>query len=224
MAGRGYDQYRPAYLLGHKAALAPEYGAQSFEQVEELLQACWEQLHGTSLLGWHEVRDAARASWLQARSPLLPASQQDRLLSLSATAVLNAVLVVGRHAHKRLGQCITPMPQGLMGQVLARHFNASQTLVDDLERAIVLHGGVALPMRSSRGLLRQSFWEVWRGKGGGTHYLLDQAEACQYKWLKAYEAAEKEKMPRQLREILQRQALMLRGHMEAIHWLRGYIP
>jgi len=116
------------------------------------------------------------------------------------------------------------MPQGLIGQVLARHFNASQVLVDDLERAIDANGGVVLPVRDSRAALRRNaFWDGLLGREEGADYVLDQAESCQQQWLSAYEAAEQSRLPAPLSEVLHRQSLMLRGQIEAIHWLRRYM-
>lgn len=221
--GRGYDQYRPAYCLGWRLAQSPEHAQHAFEDAEAMMQARWAVDSGSSLLDWNQVRDAVEASWHQARQPA-PAPSIANSLSLNTTALLNAVLALGRQAHANLGQCMSPMPQGLTGQVLARHFNASQMLVDDLERAITSSGGVALPARTSQAaVLRNSFWDGLLGREQGTDYVLRQAEDCQKQWLSAYEAAEKTKLPKPLSETLHRQALMLRGHIEAIHWLRKYM-
>lgn len=223
VSGRGYDQYRPAYCLGWRIARSPEHASQGFEEAEPMLQARWAMDSGSSLLQWSQVRDAVEASWHQARQPE-PAQPVSHALGLNATAMLNAVLALGRQAHSSLGQCMSPMPQGLIGQVVARHFNASQLLVDDLERAIASSGGVMLPARTSQAaLLRSSFWDGLLGREQGAEYVLRQAEACQQQWLSAYEAAEKTRMPKPLSEIMHRQALMLRGHIEAIHWLRRYM-
>ncbi len=221
--GRGYDQYRPAYALAWRMARSAEHARQSFDEAEPMLQARWAMDSGGSLLHWSQVREAAQASWRQARRNE-PAPPVSSALSLNATAVLNAVLALGRQAHSSLGQCMSPMPQGLIGQVLARHFNASQLLVDDLERAITSSGGVTLPARASQAALRRhSFWGGWLGRQQGADQVLRQAEACQQQWLSAYEAAEKARLPKPLSETLHRQALMLRGHIEAIHWLRKYM-
>jgi hypothetical protein len=223
VAGRGYDQYRPAYALGWTAALEPEHAQQDFAAVEAHLEERWERVHGSSLLHWSQVRDAAEDSWRQARHKA-PAQSVATPLGLQSTALLNAVLALGRQAHARLGECMNPMPQGLIGQVLARHFNASQILVEDLERAIDSSGGVVLPVRDGRAALRRnSFWDGLLGREEGPDYVLDQAESCQQQWLSAYEAAEQSRLPKPLSEILQRQSLMLRGHIEAIHWLRRYM-
>lgn len=223
VAGRGYDQYRPAYALGWKASLEPEHAQQDFDDVEFELEERWEQVRGSSLLHWSQVRDAVEASWLQARKRT-PAQPVATTLELQSTALLNAVLALGRQAHARLGECMDPMPQGLIGQVLARHFNASQILVEDLERAIGYSGGVVLPARDSRAALRRNaFWDGLLGREEGADYVLDQAESCQQQWLSAYEAAEQSRLPGPLREVLHRQSLMLRGQIEAIHWLRRYM-
>nr|KAJ8744304.1 hypothetical protein H9T68_12495 [Delftia sp. PS-11] len=223
VSGRGYDQYRPAYALGWAMALSPACAQQSFEAAEPLLQQQWERERGASLLCWSQVRDAAAASWQQARHPR-PAQPVAQELDLGAAALLNAVLALGRQAHARLGECMRPMPQGLIGQVLARHCNASQMLIHDLERAIASSGGVALPARTSQAaLLRSTLWSGLMGRETGAESMLRRAEACQQQWLSACEAAENASLPKPLGEVLRRHALTLRGHIEAIHWLRRYM-
>lgn len=209
--------------LWQEAALSKQYAQQDFAAVEARLEECWERVRGSSLLHWTQVRDAVQAAWLQARQQI-PVQPLPTSLGLQTTALLNAVLALGRQAHARLGECMEPMPQGLIGQVLARHFNASQILVEDLERAIGSSGGAVLPASESRAALkRNAFWDGLLGRREGADYVLDQAEICQQQWLSAYEEAEKSRLPRALSETLHRQSLMLRGHIEAIHWLRRYM-
>src|SRR5256885_10731791 len=63
----------------------------------------------------------------------------------------------------------------LFRSVLARHFNASQILVEDLERAIGSSGGVVLPVRDSRAALRRNaFWDGLLGREEGADYVLDR--------------------------------------------------
>lgn len=224
VSGRGYDQYRPAYVLGRQAALDAAHAHQDFSLVEPLLESQWSQQRERSLLHWSEVREAAQAAWLQARKPL-QAHWSSNALGLPATAVLNAIVTLGRNAQARLAQCTEPMPQGLIGQVLARHLTGCQVLVGDLERAIVDHGGVVLRAREGSSLLQASpsFWGALPSQGAQGAHLLDKAQSCQQKWLNAYDMVQSHPMPEPLQQLLQRQALTLRRHIEAIHWLRNYM-
>ena len=71
-----YLDYRPAYQLGHLAALNPEYASRTFEDVEPDLRRGWtadaSERHG----GWDEAREHARSAYERARHRL--SGQQDR--------------------------------------------------------------------------------------------------------------------------------------------------
>lgn len=66
VAGRSYDEYRPAYELGWRAATQP---ATDFEVAEEQWARDWSTARGTSTLEWDQARPAARAAWERAVGP-----------------------------------------------------------------------------------------------------------------------------------------------------------
>lgn len=59
-AGRGYDDYAPAYRTGYEGR--SRYSGRKFEDVESDLQSDYSRA-GKTTLGWNEGRDAARAAW-----------------------------------------------------------------------------------------------------------------------------------------------------------------
>lgn len=63
VAGRSYDEYRPAYELGWRAAERPGADFDTFESewVRE-----WTTARGTSQLEWDQARPAVRAAWERA--------------------------------------------------------------------------------------------------------------------------------------------------------------
>ncbi len=58
-----YERVRPAFHLGHLAALNPDYRGQSFESIEPDLRRGWTAEVGESHGAWAEVRDHARAAY-----------------------------------------------------------------------------------------------------------------------------------------------------------------
>ncbi|HEU4628299.1 MAG TPA: hypothetical protein VFS08_01090 [Gemmatimonadaceae bacterium] len=62
-ADRGYEHYRPAYRYGWEARTRHHDSGRSYDEVEPELERDWERHRGTSSLGWHDARHAARDAW-----------------------------------------------------------------------------------------------------------------------------------------------------------------
>ena len=60
-ANRKWDDYAPAYGLGYYAR--DRYRGNSFEDLDDKLEAAWEKAKGKSRLAWNEARDATRDGW-----------------------------------------------------------------------------------------------------------------------------------------------------------------
>lgn len=74
LADRGYEQARPAYELGLRAATDARYADRDFEEVESDLEHGWLNVR-TAFGDWASVREMARAGFEQARAGI----QQGRL-------------------------------------------------------------------------------------------------------------------------------------------------
>ena len=59
-SSRSYDDYAPAYRLGHQRRA--EYGG-SYDESEQQLASEWERAKGASRLTWSEAKQATRAAW-----------------------------------------------------------------------------------------------------------------------------------------------------------------
>jgi hypothetical protein len=59
-AGRGYDDYGPAYRVGYTGPLRREG---HFHEVEDDLRRDWDGVKGRSRLNWTQARLAVLAAW-----------------------------------------------------------------------------------------------------------------------------------------------------------------
>ncbi len=66
MAGRSYEEYRPAYELGWNAAAARRDA--DFDAFDAEWEREWTTRRGASHLDWDQARPAARAAWARAGS------------------------------------------------------------------------------------------------------------------------------------------------------------
>jgi hypothetical protein len=62
--GRSYDDYRPAYEYGSRAATEPSYGRRSFDDIEDTLRT--DYLRNNPNSTWDNVRGAVRYAWEKA--------------------------------------------------------------------------------------------------------------------------------------------------------------
>ena len=58
---RNWDDYAPAYGLGYYAR--DSYRGNSFDDLDDKLEAAWDNTKGKSRLAWNEARDAVRDGW-----------------------------------------------------------------------------------------------------------------------------------------------------------------
>jgi len=68
LADRSYDDVRPAYQLGHLAAMNPDYRGRDFERVEAELQRGWSDDVRARHGDWQRVRSYARDAFVQNRA------------------------------------------------------------------------------------------------------------------------------------------------------------
>ena len=66
VAGRSYDDVKPAYYLGHLASRNPDYRNRSFDQVESDMRRGWTAAGKYG--AWDDMRDFAREGFARGRS------------------------------------------------------------------------------------------------------------------------------------------------------------
>ncbi|WP_159914135.1 hypothetical protein [Pantoea sp. 18069] len=214
VSGRGYDQYRPAYELGWKAAV--QYPG-DLTAVMPVLEAQWPGCRGTSLLAWRQVASAVQAAWERMRhaDPALGPSQVKMLCVLQGLQRLNLQTV------KSLQLAITQAPPGLVQQMLQRHLQAFEAASAELAHEFALPAHDKGDRLVSTSLLRS--WELIKSvmapQSNAT--VLDASENAERMLLMAYRAALREGLPEAARAMLLRQAMAVQRGIEALRWLRS---
>ena len=215
--GRGYDQYRPAYELGWRAAL--QYPG-DFASVVSVLEAQWQRDSGASLLDWRQVSSAVKAAWERMRQ----AEAGEGLSHLQLLAMLQALQRLNLQTAKCLRLAVEQAPAGLLQQMLQRHMQAFEAAGVELQHEFALpthdRNGRRLTTTLQRG------WESIKSVMGHPTMprLMDASEDAERMLLTAYRSALRESLPEAARSVLQRQAMAVQRGIEALHWLRTCLP
>ncbi|MET1113907.1 MAG: hypothetical protein ABWY08_02980 [Comamonas sp.] len=214
--GRGYDQYRPAYELGWRAAL--QYPG-DFASVMPVLEAQWQRHSGASLLDWRQVSSAVQAAWERMRH----AGPTVSLSPLQLLALLQALQRLNQHTAKCLRLAVEQAPAGLLQQMLQRHVQGFDAAAAELKHEF------ALPAQDRDGRFSGPFqrgWESIKAMLGQPTMpsLMDASEDAERMLLQAYRGALRESLPEATRSVLQRQAMTVQRGIEALHWLRSCLP
>lgn len=217
VSGRGYDQYRPAYEMGWKAAAQYPGDLQS---VLPVLEAQWPHSKGTSLLAWRQVSSAVQAAWERVRhtDPVLGLSQVQLLALLQGLQRLNL------QTAKSLQIAIAQAPGGLVQQMLQRHLQAFEAACAELAHEFALPAQNKGERIFADTLLRG--WESIKSAIApqSNESVLDASEDAERMLLMAYRAALRQGLPEAARTILLRQAMAVQRGIEALHWLRSCLP
>ena len=77
LSANAYDDYRPAYQLGHLAAQNPDYADRDFDYVEKDLRRGWTDDVSQRYGAWENVRDHARSGFDRGREARLTLSREE---------------------------------------------------------------------------------------------------------------------------------------------------
>jgi hypothetical protein len=229
VAGRGYDQYQPAYALGWQAAqrlpahpgaaASPEACRQEFAARESELCARWSREHAASLLSWPQARLAVMAAWDRAR---LPRKRVPAPWPGAETVERIRLLISAAHrVQQRYEACLNAQPEGMLRPVLERFAREHPVLLGELEQALGSLG--AGPGRENLRIrigarYRQvgEMMAAWRNprlaEQPPVDALLDELQA----WLDSYARIDTKALPLPAARVLGRQVLLVRGHRDAL--------
>lgn len=221
VAGRGYDQYQPAYKLGWRGAL--QHPDASFEDFASVLEVQWLSQRATSLLPWREVHGATREAWVHAQAqmhtlnaPRTMVMSKREVAHLLRPLYRNCVLVTA--ALQRLGEMGT---SDLVQQITDRHVCLTQNIAqgllalggEDTAATAWVHPWVSK---------MQAKWSSFTGRFTETdpQEFLALCEQKELHLLEAYQAVLSQPLPKDTYEALQQQAKQLHIHAHKLRWVR----
>lgn len=219
VAGRSYDQYRPAYRLGWKSAL--QHPDANFGDLVKQLEVRWPHQRTTSLLPWREVHVAVRDGWRHAG--LQMRNVQQHAPSLMRGHEIAGVIDPLHHACRTLvGElqrmhCI-PMSD-FSRQVIERHIHMLQSMIDGLQS--LTPAVVQIPVSPWHKRLRFHWLKL---KSSLSDWVPAQVfEMCEFReknLLSAYQRALRKHLAPEAKAMLQLHAKQLQSHVEKLHWVR----
>lgn len=219
VAGRGYDQYQPAYQLGWSTALQSPNA--NFEDVAPLLEAQWMAHRATSLLPWREVHSAIRASWLHAQAHMQDAQPSSAELGYYVENLLRPLyrrcLLLSADLQRLAAMPVNDSLQ----QMIDRHVRVVQSIASGLQ-ALGTEAPVATGWRSSWLCKIQTHWSSFKLRFTETspwEFLL-LCEQNERHLLSDYQQALGGPLPPDTKEALQQQAKQLQIHMHKLRWVR----
>lgn len=215
--GRGYDQYRPAYELGWKAAM--QYPG-DLASVLPMLEEQWPARSGVSLLSWRQVSSAVKAAWERMRHT----DAASGLSQLEVLAVLQGLQRLNLQTCKVLQLAIAQLPSGMLQQMLRRHCQAFESAAAELRHEFALPANGKSDHRFSSSFSRG--WESVKSAMAqpSPQSLLNASEDAERLLSMSYRAALRQGLPEAARILLQRQAMAVQRGIEALHWLRSCLP
>ncbi|MFT3720882.1 MAG: PA2169 family four-helix-bundle protein [Pseudorhodoferax sp.] len=214
-AGRGYDDYGPAYAYGWYASVAYP-GA--FDEIEPALASEWERQRGTSSLAWAQARPATRAAWsrVQAREPADESADRDAVLE-----VLDDLLKSSRDGQKGFAEAAGHTRTAALAQVLRERADACAQGAEELAAAVTRLGGAVHDHGSASGALHRG-WLGLRGSVGALTDLdlLEEGERAEDAALARCRRALEQPLPADLRALVERLLQGTRRSHDEIRRLR----
>lgn len=220
-AGRGYDQYRPAYELGWSAAL--EYPDAQFFDLAQHLELQWERRKSTSLLPWREVQYAVKEAWVHAAKQM-QTLQKPEPIKVDEAQVTVAVDPLHR-ACVLLADDLRRMSHVTMGefaqQVLGRHMRLLKKMAFQLKKLMAdeavkpqLFGPLKQRLRGHwrRLKLRLAEWDA--------DQVFEVCELRERSLLAAYQASLRKPLPSEIKDMLIQHVKLLQSNMEKLSWVR----
>lgn len=222
VAGRGFDQYSPAYQLGWQAGYgqgANQAGLLSFESQENELRARWLQAHGQSLLDWSQVKAAVKAAFSRAVAPQ-KRELQPKPLGDTAKMGLALVLQAGQSFAESSSSFLRTAESSMTNDALRRFSHDSHKLVVELEGLVdgsSLQEAVAAQEQSGPLERLRRVWADYLGAAAAE--TLSGVLLRLQTWLDRTERIVQQALPSDVTKLLKHHVMVLRGHVEALQWL-----
>lgn len=221
--GLAYEQLRPAYLLGWRAAL--ENPAMSWGVLLRHLPTHW-GVHGAAQsLSWTAVQTAAQAGWaLALAQPLDEAGQAARQQQIEAVdELLNPLIRECMALVSDVQALLAPNMLAFPFQVLERHVRMLQGFAQEMQW---LANGVEVsrPPRLGWWLRQRSAWLRFQGHVADWQYkdVMQLCEQREQQLLCNYRNASADMRSQVVHQVLLHQKHDLQRNMEKLCWVRTH--
>lgn len=221
--GQAYEQLRPAYLLGWRAAV--ENPAMRWEVLQRHLPAHWEMHPAFQQQPWPSVQAAVQAGWaLAVAQPLDDAGKAVRQQQIDVVDDLLNPLIRDCMALVRDVQALLePTMLAFPLQVLERHVHMLEGFAQELQW---LANGVEVsrPRRLGWWLRQRGVWLRLQGHLAHWHYkdVMQLCEQREQQLLCSYRSASTDTHSQVVRQVLLHQKHDLQRNMEKLCWVRTH--
>ena len=219
-AGRGYEDYAPAYRLGYEGR---SNASGSFDDAHDHLSASWTGQRDRSTLSWQEAQAASRAAWQRADRQLSAGSSTGEVADADdVIETLNDVLESCRDGEYGFRECAEHVKAQDIKTLLSRHADECRTAGLELVTHIRRLGGEPDQGGSVSGAMHRGWVSVRGSLSGYTDLaMLDECERGEDAAMARYRNALKEDLPSDIRAVVERQAQGAQRNHDQVKALRN---
>lgn len=219
-AGRGYDDYAPAYRLGY---LGRSNASGSFDDAYDGLSASWTSQRERSTLSWEEAETASRAAWQRADRQLASGSSSGEVADKDDVIdTLNELLESCRDGEYGFRECAEHVKAADIKTLLSRHADECRTAGLELVSHIRQLGGEPDEGGTASGAMHRGWVSVRGTLSGYTDLaMLDECERGEDAALARYRNALKEDLPSDIRAVVERQTQGAQRNHDQVKALRN---
>jgi len=228
VAGRTYDEYRPAYELGWSSVGRYEG---DFDAVEPHLARDWGHARSTSPLEWDQARPATRAAWERAGTAGVGAAVGGMTQSATGDTalidnddvvdVLDDLLESCRDGEYGFRTSAEHADSPELKGIFLRHSSECAAAATELEREIRNHGGEPSSGGTVSGALHRGWVSVKAAMTSrDDKAVLEECERGEDAAVARYRKALKASLPASVRAIVERQAQGAQRNHDEVRDLR----
>jgi uncharacterized protein (TIGR02284 family) len=222
--GLSYDHYGPAYELGWRGRAALE---DDFAAVEPSLAREWETQRGSSSLTWDQARPAAHAAWertdrLYMREEDTAIPEGDPLADDEVVDVLNDVIENARDGEAGFRTCAEEVESAQLKSLFTARAAQRQDAAAQLAQLVTAYGGKPADGGTASGALHRGWVNIKGAVGANSELsILEECERGEDVAVARYRKALRQRLPADVRQVLQAQARTAQSHHDEIRDLRN---
>lgn len=224
VAGRSYDQYRPAFELGWKSAL--ENPDANFDDFELILEMRWMAQAATSLLPWREIQVAVRDAWTHAHVQMhafkvcIPADEVDGSEVAYLLHPLHRSCMAFMAELQRLE---SRLRSHFVRQSIAHHVDLMQHFARGLH-ALCTPDSLGRRLKMPLAGKLQDTWATFKLRMADPTpaYFVEMCEKRERSLLAAYQRVLRNRLPRNAQNLLLDHVRQLELHLNKIAWVREH--